>query len=865
MKDLSIKNIIDNKWIILERIKGKHIKFKCKCMKCGNTQIIGKESLIRDDFIVECKKCNSKIGKKFGKLRVLPIYHLYKGRTHYLCKCDCGRYKEVNGSSLEFGKTKTCGKCDQTRDLTNQKFDRLTAKYRVENKGERVRWHCICDCGNELDVNSNDLVNGNSKSCGCLRIDKIKEKNTIHGLSGTRLYHIYYSMYDRCYNENNKNYNDYGKRGILICDEWLNKENGFVNFYNWSINNGYNDKLSIDRINNNESYSPNNCRWANILIQANNKRSNTIIEIDNEKYSLAEVARKFNLNYESTRNKFNKGINIDYMIHDTTNINIKGDINIMYKIIVKHSSIHIENYTMGDCPRLEKYFTVEDVFTHKSYYIALEYISERKELIIPRGIDIYFVEQLLGTKAMVDYKPDEYDYIEDSLKIKYLPRDDKQKEALRFMLSKGEYKNNEKYTQMSINLNTGAGKTYVSIATLAYLSIRGIIITSSINWLNQWKKCIVEYTNIKPKEIYFISGSQSIHNLLRRDIKKYKVILASHNTIKSYGDKHGWDKVTELFKYMRVGLKFYDEAHLNFDNLCKIDYYTNTAMSYLLTATPARSNEQEDFVYKLYIKNVPKIDLFDENEDPHTHYISIKYRSHPTAQQISECKNMYGLNRNGYTNYIIQKENYYNILIVILNMALSMNGKALIYIGTNKAILETRAWIIETFPELRNEVGVYTSIIKDEKVKKKQLEKKIILSTTKSCGAAMDIKGLKITIVLAEPFKSEVVARQTLGRTRDDDTYYIEIVDTSFYAINKYYYSKKNIFAKYALSCQEISLDDRELEFKAGNILRAREESIKLLRKINPLIFNGSKTIKPFIFHEDKKIKPLKFRSIAYH
>lgn len=93
-----------------------------------------------------------------------------------------------------------------------------------------------------------------------------------HGLSKTRLYKIYTGMIQRCYNKKNPKYSFYGERGIDICNEWLNKENGFINFYTWSINNGYNDTLCIDRINNEKGYYPNNCRWVSMKEQCNNRR-----------------------------------------------------------------------------------------------------------------------------------------------------------------------------------------------------------------------------------------------------------------------------------------------------------------------------------------------------------------------------------------------------------------------------------------------------------------------------------------------------------------------------------------------------------------------------------------------------------------
>lgn len=493
----------------------------------------------------------------------------------------------------------------------------------------------------------------------------------------------------------------------------------------------------------------------------------------------------------------------------------------MNKIVVRHSSIVINNYEVGDSPRLESFFTLYDRVRHDVYYKGIEYIPEEKKLILPRGLDIYFLENIFNTKAVVDKQYDPYDRM-DQIMIKYLPRDNVQKEALSFMIGVKGYKSNITHSQLSVNLNTGKGKSYCSISTASYLCMRSIVITSSLNWLNQWKDYIVEYTDTKPREIFMLTGTPSIISLLKKDISKYKFILASHATIKSYGDAYGWDKVTELFKFMKCGLKFYDEAHLSFDNMCKIDYYTNTFRTYYVTATPARSDQDENKIYQLYFKNIPAIDLFNENEDPHTEYIALRYNSNPTPQDISACRNQYGLDRNKYTNgYIVNKENYYKILKIALNLFCKCNeGKCLIYIGTNDAINKTVEWVKNNYPELRNDIGIYTSVVTDNK--EAQLNKRIIFSTTKSCGAAMDIKGLKMTIVLAEPFKSEVLARQTLGRTRGDNTYYIEVVDNGFYHINKYYHYKKPIFDKYATACTEMSMKQNELDIKTEKIDKDR-------------------------------------------
>ena len=181
------------------------------------------------------------------------------------------------------------------KDLTNQKFGKLIViKYFGKAKDGHSIWQCKCECGNIVNVSSNSLKNNNTKSCGCLSLKIKKSRNKEkcnfykHGKTKTRLFNIWHSMKQRCLINTNRNYKLYGGRGIKICNEWLNKENGFINFYNWAINNGYKDNLTIDRINNNGDYKPNNCRWVSQKQQSNNRRTNHYITYNGETHTIAE-------------------------------------------------------------------------------------------------------------------------------------------------------------------------------------------------------------------------------------------------------------------------------------------------------------------------------------------------------------------------------------------------------------------------------------------------------------------------------------------------------------------------------------------------------------------------------------------------
>lgn len=191
------------------------------------------------------------------------------------------------------------------------RFGKLTVIEQVENNlSNESLWRCKCDCGKEKIIPSRRLNNNHgTRSCGCLREDvwKSNGKNLYkHGLSRTRLYKIWSGMHDRCCRKTDSQYKYYGGRGIKICDEWVND---FLSFYEWSMSNGYSDNLSIDRIDVNGDYSPDNCRWADQLQQANNKRNNIVIEIDGVKKTLPEWARQLGTSKELAYTRIANGWN----------------------------------------------------------------------------------------------------------------------------------------------------------------------------------------------------------------------------------------------------------------------------------------------------------------------------------------------------------------------------------------------------------------------------------------------------------------------------------------------------------------------------------------------------------------------------
>lgn len=175
-------------------------------------------------------------------------------------------------------------------DLTGGKFGKLTVLHRAENnKYGQAMWLCACDCGKETVVKGNSLRTGCVKSCGCLSAEMSSIRNTKHGLSRRnakldRIYSIHSNMLQRCENPKNKSYKNYGGRGIRVCDEW----HDVFAFYKWATESGYQPNLTIERIDNDGNYEPNNCRWATIKEQSNNRRNNHFLDFNGETHTISE-------------------------------------------------------------------------------------------------------------------------------------------------------------------------------------------------------------------------------------------------------------------------------------------------------------------------------------------------------------------------------------------------------------------------------------------------------------------------------------------------------------------------------------------------------------------------------------------------
>lgn len=190
-------------------------------------------------------------------------------------------------------------------DIVGKRFGKLVVIGRDHSfkHPKYTKWICKCDCGNEKSINRNSLVQGRTKSCGCESHKGKKGINRTHGMSNTRIFGIWEKMRQRCKNQNDKYYSQYGGRGISVCMEW---DSSFEKFYQWSVDNGYSDNLSIERIDVNGNYCPENCSWIPMSEQPRNRTNTIRVFYNGKEWCLRTLCGHLGFPYRSAYRRYSR-------------------------------------------------------------------------------------------------------------------------------------------------------------------------------------------------------------------------------------------------------------------------------------------------------------------------------------------------------------------------------------------------------------------------------------------------------------------------------------------------------------------------------------------------------------------------------
>ena len=205
------------------------------------------------------------------------------------------------------------------KQVINKRFGRLLIIAEAPKRGKKRYVLCQCDCGSRKEICLSNITSGKVASCKCLHKEIIGAINKTHGMTHSREFHTWVGMKARCLNPENPSYKNYGGRGITICDKWLDSFENFLSDMGPCPQN-----YSLDRIDVNGNYNPENCRWADNITQSNNKRTNIFVTVNGEELTLTQACQKLNLSYKAVHQRMRRGQSIYQALNTATETATQG-------------------------------------------------------------------------------------------------------------------------------------------------------------------------------------------------------------------------------------------------------------------------------------------------------------------------------------------------------------------------------------------------------------------------------------------------------------------------------------------------------------------------------------------------------------
>ncbi len=451
------------------------------------------------------------------------------------------------------------------------------------------------------------------------------------------------------------------------------------------------------------------------------------------------------------------------------------------RIIVYNTHIEIYPYHLGDSYKLEKMLSKFDYVTHK--WIPVAYYIEDNTLYIPRGVPTTMLYNIFNINPELSSLSNKYKQFDVGEPL-YDAKSDIQKEAIDFLLGNDKFAYTKKRRQISLNLDTGDGKTYAALYAVCKLKVKTLVITHQDSIKKQWLESLENMTSIEMDRVCDIS-SVGMDYLMENDVSDdYDIYLVNHQTITAFANRNSWKDIKKFFEKYYIGIKITDEAHLFFENSLMIDYFSNVYKNIYLTATFQRSDKKENTIYNMSYTNVARYgeQTFDyESKRKHIVMVIVYFKSIPEIGQIVNVRTRRGFSVYRYIDYELNEENntLMKVLFKLLKETERLEGKRLILVPKKSVIDLVYELVQDRYPD--KTIGkIYSDNTEEENRLSK--EKDIIIATAKSSGTGLDIKGLRILYDL-EPIGSQGYADQVRGRLReyspDKDTFFFYPVDTT--------------------------------------------------------------------------------------
>lgn len=470
---------------------------------------------------------------------------------------------------------------------------------------------------------------------------------------------------------------------------------------------------------------------------------------------------------------------------------------------VYNTHMELYPYIKDDYPVIENMYIAKDQYRGDGK--ACGYIIEDNKLFLPRGTSVTKIESICNVRANYINESDPYEKMNNHHSPLYDPKDEIQEESIKF-LSGPEH-------QLALNIFMGGGKTYGAGYASTILNIKTIVITPNEGIKQQWISTYHKMLGYRPKDLINIAGSDIIEGIMDDSIEEADVYFVNHATLRNYILSNNGYSLHKLFKKIKVGIKIYDESHMEFNNILLIDFFTNTDRTWYLTATFDRSSKEESKCYERAFNSVIRYGEVQSLEKlvRHVVYHVVNINSRIDPKSRNELMGGYqGFTSIKYGKYAFlgdPNHTAYNAIIEIIKKLKDVEGKILIFVPMIDVVDEVTRKLKSDCPS--KSVGAYHSRM-DSDEKESSLKKDIIVSTVKSCGTGRDIPGLR-SVICCEPIASKVLMKQVFGRLRpyakDKDTYYFDIVDICIAPCNWYYRARHKVVATLAKKIIQLNID----------------------------------------------------------